>query len=143
MSDQVDRARLDPDTDERFRPLRRELRLTSFGINQITLAPGQRMRIHRHAHQEEVYLVVAGELTVLVEQEATVLTPGELLRVAPEARRQLVNRGPERVVIVAVGAAGEHQSRDAEAFHRWEDSTGGSPQEVPLPDDLPAADRRG
>jgi uncharacterized cupin superfamily protein len=143
MSEPIGRTRLQPDTEERFLSLRRELGLTSLGLNQITLAPGQRMRIHRHAHQEEVYLVVEGELTILIEQEETRLGTGELLRLAPEIRRQLVNRGPERVVILALGAAGEHQSRDAEAFHRWEDADGASPQEVPLPEDLPVSERGG
>jgi uncharacterized cupin superfamily protein len=51
-------ARLDPDTGERFLPLRRQLGVSSFGMNQIVLQPGQRGRIHRHQRQEEVYLVL-------------------------------------------------------------------------------------
>ena len=61
---------LQRDTGERFVPLRRELGVSSFGINQIVLQPGQRMRIHRHASQEEVYVVLAGTLTLMVEGEA-------------------------------------------------------------------------
>jgi uncharacterized cupin superfamily protein len=45
---------LDLDTEERFVPLRKLLGVTGFGINQLTLQPGERMRIHRHAGQEEV-----------------------------------------------------------------------------------------
>src|SRR4051812_3609348 len=56
-------ARLDPDAEERFLPLRRMLGVTSFGLNQILLRPGQRGRIHRHTRQEEVYIVLAGTLT--------------------------------------------------------------------------------
>ena len=62
---------------------------------------------------------------------------GELVRVAPEVRRQLVNRGPERVVMVALGGEGEHTGRDGQAFTSWDDTQGASPQEIPLPDDLP------
>lgn len=142
MNDGVSRTSLQPDSEERFVPLRRELGVTSFGINQMVLQPGQRMRIHRHARQEEVYLIIEGELTVLIEQERTLLRRGELMRVAPEVRRQLINDGRERVVLVALGADGEHESRDAEAFERWEDETGGSPREVPLPEDLPASELR-
>jgi quercetin dioxygenase-like cupin family protein len=43
--------------------------VTTFGLNAVTLAPGQRLRIHRHARQEEVYVVVAGTLTLAVEAE--------------------------------------------------------------------------
>lgn len=59
------------------------------------------------------------------------------MRVAPEVRRQLVNRGPQRVVLVALGGDGEHTGRDGEAFADWDDARGAAPQEVPLPDDLP------
>ncbi len=135
------RTRLEPETDERFVPLRRRLGVTSFGLNQIALEPGQRGRIHRHERQEEVYLVLEGTLTLLVEREETVLERGELVRIAPELRRQLVNRGPERLVLLALGGAGEHRGRDGEAFASWEDEAGHPPQEVALPEDLPADER--
>jgi hypothetical protein len=67
------------------------------------------------------------------------LARGELVRVAPDLRRQLVNRGPERVVLLALGGAGEHVGRDAEAFASWDDERGAPPQEVPLPEDLPVS----
>jgi mannose-6-phosphate isomerase-like protein (cupin superfamily) len=137
MEDGIARIALDPDAGERFVSLRRALGVTSFGINQLVLEPRQRGRVHRHARQEEVYLVLAGELTVLVEREPHVLGPGELMRVAPEVRRQLVNLGTERVVLVALGADGEHVGRDGEAWSDWDSPTSGSPQEIPLPDDLP------
>jgi uncharacterized cupin superfamily protein len=138
MEDGVSRARLDPAPSERFVPLRRELGVTSFGMNQMELAPGQRSRIHRHRHQEEVYLVLEGTLTLLVEGEEQRLGHGELARVAPNVRRQLVNRGPGRLSMLALGGAGEHQGRDAEAFAAWDQESGASPQEVPWPPDLTA-----
>src|SRR6187200_732545 len=83
----VARARLDPDAGERFVPLRRALGVTTFGMNQIVLEPRQRGRIHRHARQEEVYLVLEGTLTLFVEGEEQTLGRGELIRVAPSVRR--------------------------------------------------------
>ncbi|MFZ0041829.1 MAG: cupin domain-containing protein [Solirubrobacteraceae bacterium] len=136
MEEGISRTQLDPDTAERFVSLRRALGVTSFGINQMALGPGQRMRIHRHARQEEVYLVLEGRLTVIIEGEETELAKGELIRVAPGVRRQLVNYGPDRVVLIALGGSGEHDGRDAEAFTSWEQETGGQPRDVPLPDDL-------
>ncbi len=129
-------TKLDPDTTERFVALRRALGVTSFGINQIVLQPGQRMRIHRHARQEEVYLVLEGRLTLIIEGEPTELEQDELIRVAPQVRRQLVNPGPGRVLLLALGGAVEHDGRDGEAFVTWEQQTGAPPQEVPLPADL-------
>jgi hypothetical protein len=71
------------------------------------------------------------------ENEEQDLSDGQLLRIAPEVRRQLVNRGRETCVLVAIGGAGEHVGQDGEAFATWSDSEGRPPQHVPLPDDLP------
>ena len=136
MEPAVTRARLDAATSERFLGLRRQLGVTSFGINQLVLQPGQRGRIHRHERQEEVYLVLAGTLTLITEGQPLELGEGELVRVAPAVRRQLVNQGPRRLVLLALGGAGEHQGRDGEAFGSWEEREGRPPQEVPLPADL-------
>ena len=136
------RTRLEPDSAERFVPLRRRLGVTSFGFNQIVLRPGQRGRIHRHERQEEVYLVLEGELTLVVEGDESRLGAGEIIRVAPGVRRQLVNRRLDRLVLLAVGAAGEHQGRDGVAFASWEDEAGAPPAELPLPSDLGADELR-
>jgi mannose-6-phosphate isomerase-like protein (cupin superfamily) len=143
MEPGVSLARLDFETAERFLPLRRQLGVTAFGLNQIVLRPGQRGRIHRHAEQEEVYLVLEGTLALLVEGEEQSLETGELVRVAPTVRRQLLNRGPGRLVLLALGGSGEHVGRDGEAFAAWEDERGVSPQELPLPEDLPPGERAG
>jgi mannose-6-phosphate isomerase-like protein (cupin superfamily) len=137
MEEGIARTRLRPDAGERFVSLRRELGVSSFGMNQIVLEPRQRGRIHRHGQQEEVYVVLDGTLTLLVEGEEHVLERGELVRVGPSVRRQLVNRGPERLVLLALGAANEHVGRDGEAWAAWDSPTSGPPQEIPLPDDLP------
>jgi mannose-6-phosphate isomerase-like protein (cupin superfamily) len=142
MAQGTSTARLDPESPERFLSLRRPLGVTTFGINQVILEPGQRMRIHRHERQEEVYLVLEGRLTVAVEADETDLGKGELMRVAPQVRRQLINYGPERVLLIALGADGEHQGRDGEAFRSWEEQSGAAPGDVPLPDDLGPAELR-
>jgi mannose-6-phosphate isomerase-like protein (cupin superfamily) len=142
MEDGTTRTQLDPDVGERFLALRRQLGVTSFGMNQIVLEPGQRGRIHRHARQEEVYLVLDGTLTLVIEDDPTDLGQGELIRVAPGVRRQLVNRGPDRLVLLALGGAGEHQGRDGEAFVSWSDESPVSPQELPMPPDLDPAELR-
>jgi mannose-6-phosphate isomerase-like protein (cupin superfamily) len=136
------RARIDRDPDDRFVRLRRALGVGSFGMNQIVLRAGERGRIHRHHRQEEVYLVLKGTLTLLVEGEAIELEEGELIRVAPDLRRQLVNRGPETLSVLALGGEGEHRGRDGEAFGSWDEQRGVSPQDLPLPPDLPEAERR-
>jgi uncharacterized cupin superfamily protein len=142
MEDGTATARLQRDAENRFVRLRAELGVTSFGLNQIVLHPGQRGRIHAHERQEEVYLVLDGTLTLLVEGEESTHERGELIRVAPGVRRQLVNRGPVNLHLLAIGGAGEHEGRDGKAWAAWDATESASPQEMPLPDDLPASELR-
>jgi uncharacterized cupin superfamily protein len=131
---------IDRDSGERFQSLRRDLGVSSFGMNAIVLQPGERGRIHAHEHQEEVYLVLEGELTLVVEGEERLLGPDRLVRVGPPVRRQLVNAGGQRVVLLALGGSGDHAGRDGLAWESWdEESPGRPPQDVPLPQDLPGS----
>jgi uncharacterized cupin superfamily protein len=123
---------------EMFQSLRRELGVESFGINLMSLRPGQRLRIHRHQHQEEVYLVLEGTLTLLLEGEPHLLGPDHLARVGPQVRRQLTNPTKKPVVLLAFGGSGEHEGRDGLAWADWDEKgKGREPREIPLPDDLP------
>jgi uncharacterized cupin superfamily protein len=123
----------------RFQTLRRTLGVESFGMNLIVLEPGQRGRIHAHERQEEVFVVLEGELTLAVESVPHVLGPDRVVRVGPSVRRQLVNAGRERLVVLALGGAGEHVGRDGLAWASWEEAgPGRPPAEVPLPADLPS-----
>ena len=142
MESGISYAKIETGGADRFVSLRQQLGVTSFGMNLILLQPGMRGRIHRHAHQEEVYLVLEGTLSITIEGVERDLGAGELARVAPEVRRQLVNRGPGRLAILALGAAGEHVGRDGTAFVSWDAATGSPPQETPLPEDLPPGEIR-
>lgn len=131
MEDGVTLGRLDPDSGERFQRLRAELGVTTFGLNLIVLAPGQAGRIHRHERQEEVYLVLEGELALVIEGDERRLGAGELVRVAPGVRRQLTNRRPQRLVLLALGGTTEHAGRDGAAYASWDATEARSPQELP------------
>ncbi|HEY1593887.1 MAG TPA: cupin domain-containing protein [Thermoleophilaceae bacterium] len=133
-------AALAPNNGERFQTLRRELGVKSFGINLITLQPRERGRVHSHLEQEEVFVVLQGELTLVLEDgEEHVLRRGDVVRVGPAERRQLVNAGSERLVLLALGGSGSHAGRDGRAWESWDGGGDGRPpQEVPLPQDLPA-----
>ena len=142
MQEGVAYAKLETQGTERFQRLRDVLGVTSFGINFITLQPGQRGRIHRHDKQEEVYLVREGVLSLRTDSGERDLGKGEMARVAPAVRRQLLNRGPGRCQILGLGGAGEHVGRDGVGFLDWETTQGKPPQELPLPEDLPESERR-
>jgi quercetin dioxygenase-like cupin family protein len=130
-------GRLDRATDERFTRFCDQLGIAGFGFNQITLRRGQRWRVHRHRDQDEAYVVLEGELTLVVEGGRRVLRRDDVAYIPPPVKRQLVNEGPETCVLLAIGAAPPHERWDAEAFHSWDDPEPHAPQDVPIPDDLP------
>ncbi len=81
-----------------------------------------------------------GELTLLAEGIEHVIAADGLVRAGPSVRRQLVNAGSERLVVLALGGSGDHAGRDGRAWSAWEDGGPGlPPSEIPLPEDLPAA----
>jgi uncharacterized cupin superfamily protein len=134
-------GRLDPDGEDRFQRLRQELGVSTFGLNLLRFRPGGGSRIHRHLHQEEVYLVLEGTLTLVIEGEPRELRRGDLARVAPEVRRQLLNRHRASLLLLAVGGANAHEGRDGRAYHSWdEQGEGHPPADVPLAADVPVVD---
>jgi uncharacterized cupin superfamily protein len=137
MESGITRTHADPTSTDRLQPLRRELGITTFGVSLMALEPGQRSRIHRHAVQEEAYLVLEGRLTVTVERENHELGPFDAIRVAPDLRRQLVNLGSERTLFLALGGSAEHAGRDGQAFASWDDTVPRLPGELPVPADIP------
>lgn len=92
---------------------REPLGCENLGMSLLELEPDGKGKPHDHAAdgQEEVYLVVDGELTVQLgggedepaDEEVTLAT-GEAVRVGPETRRQLHNHGDERVRVAIAGA---------------------------------------
>ena len=85
--------------------LRGALDCESLGISLIELEPDAKGKPHDHAEdgQEEVYLVVDGELDVDLSGETVTLGPGEAIRLSPDQHRQLINRGEGRVRAVLAG----------------------------------------
>jgi mannose-6-phosphate isomerase-like protein (cupin superfamily) len=144
LPDGVGVATLGGEVTDRFGRLRGPLGITSFGLNRMVMAPGERNRIHRHTGQEEVYLVLSGELNLGLEGVEHRFGVGELVRVPPSVRRQLINRGPGELELLIIGSMvdREHQPRDAEPFADWTDAEPGTLHDVPLPEDLPASEVR-
>ena len=142
MESGISVTRLDHDPPERFVTLRRDLGVSAFGMNQIVLRPGERGRIHAHERQEEVFVVLRGVLTIEIEGEERDLGEDQIIRVAPDLRRRIVNRGPGTCSILALGGAGVHEGRDGRAYADWSDTEGRPVAEIPLPDDLPPSELR-
>jgi mannose-6-phosphate isomerase-like protein (cupin superfamily) len=72
---------------------------------------------HRHAEQEEVYVVISGGARIKVEDEEIELGPLDAIRLAPEATRAL-RSGPGGCELIAFGAP-KPPEQDAEMLPGW------------------------
>jgi len=90
-----------------FRALTDQLGVAGFRINQLELAAGAEGLDHDHIgnDQEEVYAVVGGSGTLLVDGEEIALRPGHFVFCSPDARRQM-RAGPDGLVWIGIGATG-------------------------------------
>jgi uncharacterized cupin superfamily protein len=68
---------------------------------------------HRHKTQEELYLVLAGELQAKVGDDVFTLEPGTALRVAPSALRSIHNDGPGEAEVVICSVRVDDPEADA------------------------------
>jgi uncharacterized cupin superfamily protein len=96
-----------------FRKVRSALGVTAFGVNAIVLPPGYTSRRHYHERQQELYLIVSGEIEIELDGARHTLGPGGLARVDPPTVRALRNTSEsEEAVYFCVGGAGGYVGRD-------------------------------
>jgi uncharacterized cupin superfamily protein len=109
---------LEPDGDDRFQWLRRELGISTFGLSLLGFRPGQGSRIHRHQRQEEAYVVLEGTLTLQFDGETRELGPGGLAHVESTTPRQVTNVGGDDLVLLVVGGKDGYVGRDGKLVDR-------------------------
>jgi uncharacterized cupin superfamily protein len=84
---------------------RRSLGLSAFGMNLVDIEPGGRIPEHSETgrDQEEVFVMLNGEATIVIDGDEHDLSEGSFARLDPELTRTVVNRGarPARLLIVS------------------------------------------
>jgi len=97
-----------------FRKIRRELGVEAFGVNAVVLPPAYQSGRHYHERQEELYLVLRGEIEFeFGDGERQLLGPGGLARVdAATVRRARNVSESEEATYVCVGGASGYVGRD-------------------------------
>ena len=85
--------------------LRDILDCDQLGFSVVDADPNWTGKEHDHAEggHEEVYFLVEGEATIHIDGDEVAMDPGDAVRVAPEASRQIEN-GPLASQFVVVGA---------------------------------------
>ncbi|HSD75781.1 MAG TPA: cupin domain-containing protein [Solirubrobacteraceae bacterium] len=86
--------------------VRRSLGLRSFGMNMVELGPGEDIPEHDETErdQEEVFIVLRGSPTMVVDGREHPAPAGTLVRLDPAPSRTIVNHGSEPATVLIVSA---------------------------------------
>jgi uncharacterized cupin superfamily protein len=93
----------------RFRPARRALGVSAWGMNVIELDPhteGYPEHDHAGDGQEEVYAVLRGSVVLRIGGDEKTLSEGDFVRVPPETKRKLVTRDQGATILAIGGTPG-------------------------------------
>lgn len=93
-----------------FKHARGELGITSFGMQVIDLPPGSDAHPehdHSETGQEEVFVVLSGGVNMEIEGDTVRLEPGNMIRVGPSTRRQLVTTDQPARILALGGTPGQ------------------------------------
>ncbi|MGH2999481.1 MAG: hypothetical protein ACRDNM_09285 [Gaiellaceae bacterium] len=107
---------LSPGVEVRF--ARAPLESKKVAVSYQRLKPNVRIPFgHKHASQEEIYVVLSGSATAKLDDETVELTQWDALRVDPETMRG-IEAGADGVEFLAVGGP-VGDKNDAELVNDW------------------------
>jgi quercetin dioxygenase-like cupin family protein len=89
-----------------WRLVRRTLGLRAFGMNLVTIAPGEQIPEHDEVgrDQEEVFYVVSGRPTLVIDGEDHPVRAGTFARLDPQHTRTARNDGDEPASVLIASA---------------------------------------
>jgi uncharacterized cupin superfamily protein len=98
--------REDFERDGKWLLARRSIGLRSFGLNMVELAPGESLTEHDETErdQEEVFVVISGEATVMVDGQEHKARAGTFVRVDPDLLRNVLNRSEDQATLLIASA---------------------------------------
>jgi mannose-6-phosphate isomerase-like protein (cupin superfamily) len=98
---------------------RGDLEAQSTGVAYLILRPGKRQPFaHRHNDAEEIYVVLAGDGRIKLDDDIVALRPLDSIRMAPGVTRML-EAGPDGLEVLAFGPRHENDAEMVQGF--WED----------------------
>jgi uncharacterized cupin superfamily protein len=107
----VGRSSYPPPHDEKLKgrktwPLTSQWKLTQFGVNRVELPPGAwSTQRHWHRSNDELVIIVSGELTLVTDEVEEVLRAGDCVgfKAGVKNAHHLQNRGSEPAIYYDVG----------------------------------------
>jgi quercetin dioxygenase-like cupin family protein len=116
VEDMAPKFGMAPGLESRF--ARDALETEKSAMSYFRIAPGFRAPFgHRHAEQEEIYVVISGTARIKVDDNEIDLGTLDAIRVAPDAARALEG-GPDGAEVLAFGAPKPAQ-QDVEMLQGW------------------------
>jgi uncharacterized cupin superfamily protein len=89
-----------------WRLARKTLGAESFGFNVVDIEPGGQIPAHDHSgdNQEEVFIILEGQGTIVTDDEEHEAPAGTYCRYAPEVNRTIRNQSdaPVRALLIGV-----------------------------------------
>jgi len=86
--------------------VRRALGLNAFGMNMVDIAPGERIPEHDETDrdQEEVFVALNGDATMVIDDEEHPLPEGSFARLDTHVKRTVANNGSEPIRVLICSA---------------------------------------
>jgi uncharacterized cupin superfamily protein len=85
---------------------RKSLGINAFGMNVVELPPGETIPEHDESErdQEEVFIVLSGDATMVIDGDEHPAPAGTFVRLDPEPLRTIANRSDGDVTVLIVSA---------------------------------------
>jgi uncharacterized cupin superfamily protein len=98
-------------------------RSDQLGFNPFVLEPGEPMAMYHWETDQEAFLVLSGEATLIVEGEERPLRAWDFVHCPPKTKHVIVGAGDAPCVVIAVGAR-EHSDEDDSLGFTVDDAAG-------------------
>lgn len=92
-----------------WRLARRTLGAEAFGFNVVDIAPGGELPAHTESEsgQEEVFVVLEGEATIVAGDDEHPGPPGTFVRYGSDVKRTVRNRSDAPIRVLLIGVPGD------------------------------------
>jgi len=84
---------------------------TGVWVKRVEVMPGKRLSLQRHQHRSEKWIVVSGEGLVVIDEQETRVSSGDIVDVPVQAVHRIGNTGKKKLIFIEA-ACGSVLSED-------------------------------